>query len=117
MTHPYKQQGMVCCCQPVHVSGDVDVVHETLDVQRQVRRVGAHEFLQFFTLLVEPDQSSGLGLHIQFVLLAKLLNKVFDQHLVEILPSQLWVAGCGQNLRGGRERERGDETRAKPRRL
>lgn len=45
---------------PVHFASDVNVIHEALDVKRQVRGVGAHQFFQLFTLLVEPDQSPGL---------------------------------------------------------
>lgn len=45
---------------PVHFSSDIDVIHEALDVEWQIRGVSAHQFLKFFTLLVEPDQSPGL---------------------------------------------------------
>lgn len=86
---------------PVHVCRYVDVVHEALNVQGQVRGVGAHQFLQFLTLLVEPDQSPGLGLHIQFVLLPKFFAEMLHQDFVEVLSSQQLIAGRGEDLRGG----------------
>lgn len=39
---------------PVHPTWHVNVIHEALYVQRQVGGVGAHQFLQFLTLLVQP---------------------------------------------------------------
>ncbi len=39
---------------PVHFPVDINVIHEALDVEREIRRVCTHEFLQFLTLLIEP---------------------------------------------------------------
>lgn len=84
---------------PVQFSRDVNVIHETLNVERQVRGVGTHQFFQFLTLLVKPDQSPGLWLDIQLVLLAKFLAEMLHQYLVEVLSSQLWVTSRGKDLR------------------
>lgn len=72
---------------PVHSAGHVNVIHEALDVQRQVGRVGAHQLLQFLTLLVQPQQSPRVVPHIKFVLALELLAEVIDQHLVKIAPA------------------------------
>ena len=91
---------------PVQFSRDINVIHEALNVERQVRGVGTHQFFQFFTLLVEPDQSPGLCLDIQLVLLAKFLTEMFHQYLVKVLSSQLWVKSCGEDLRDMKKRPR-----------
>lgn len=39
---------------PVHFAMDINVIHEALNVEREIRRVCTHEFLQFLTLLIEP---------------------------------------------------------------
>jgi len=84
---------------PVHFPGDVDVIHETLDVEGQVGGVGAHQPLELLALLVEADQSPGLGAHVQLVPLGKLLAEMLDYHLVKVLTAQLRVTGCSENLR------------------
>lgn len=90
---------MACGHSPVECARDVDVIHEAFDVERQVRGVGAHEFLQFLALLVEPHQSAGLRSHVQLVLLRKLLTEVLDQHLIEVFTAQLMVKRRTQDLR------------------
>lgn len=91
--------------RPVQFPRDVNVIHEALNVKRQVWRVGTHQLFQLFTLLVEANQGSRLGLDIQLVLLGKFLTKVFHQHLVKILPTQLRVTRCGEDLRSGRRKK------------
>ena len=90
---------------PVHLAGDVDVVHEALDVERQVRAVGAHQPLQLLTLLVEAHQRAGLGARVQLVLLAEHLAEVAHQHLVKLLAAERRVERRRQDLiverRGG----------------
>lgn len=83
---------------PVKFTGNVDVIHEALDVKRQVRRVGTHQLLQLLTLLVESYQCPGLGLDIQLVLLRKLFTEVVDQDTIEVLPTKVWIKRRGQNL-------------------
>lgn len=85
--------------RPVQFRGDVNVIHEALDIERQVWGVGTHQLFQLFTLLVEAHQGPRLGFDIQLVLLGKFLTKVFHQYLVKILPTQLRVARCGEDLR------------------
>lgn len=74
---------------PVKFTGNVDVIHEALNVKRQVGGVGTHQLLELFTLLVESHQRPGLGLDVQLVLLPKLLTEVVDQDVVEVLPAEL----------------------------
>lgn len=94
------------CSVPVQFSRDVDIIHEALDVERQVWGVGTHEFFQLFTLLVEPHQGSGLWLDIKLVLLAKFLTEILHQYLVKVLSSQLWVTSCGKYLRNMKRSQR-----------
>lgn len=61
---------------PVQFSGNIDIVHETFNVEGQIRRVGAHQLLQLLTLLIKSYQRSRLGPDIQFVVLCKLLAEV-----------------------------------------
>lgn len=91
---------------PVQFSRDINVIHEALNVKWQVRGVGTHHFFQFFTLLVEPDQSPGLCLDIKLVLLAKFLTEVLHQYLIKVLSSQLWVTSCRKDLRDMEKRPR-----------
>lgn len=72
---------------PVHSAGHVNVIHEALYVQRQVGGVGAHQLLQFLTLLVQPQQSPRVVSYIKFVLALEILAEVIDQHLVKIAPA------------------------------
>lgn len=72
---------------PVHSAGHINVIHEALYVQRQVRGVGAHQLLQFLTLLVQPQQSPRVVPHIKFVLVLELFAEVINQHLVKIAPA------------------------------
>ena len=90
---------------PVHLSRDIDVIHETFNVQRQIGGVSTHQPLQFLTLLVEPDQSPGLGPNIQLVLFGKLFTEMLDELLVKVLASQLRVTGRSKDLRihGGKQ--------------
>lgn len=74
---------------PVEFAGNVNVIHEALNVERQVRGVGAHQLLEFLALLVEPHQCPRLGLDIQLVFLPKLLTEVVDQDVVKVLPAEL----------------------------
>lgn len=46
---------------PVHLPRDVFVIHEALNVQWQVRAVGAHELFQFLTLLMQTKEGSDFG--------------------------------------------------------
>lgn len=87
------QAAEIMSALPVHLSSDIDVIHETLNVEWQVRGVGTHQFFEFLTLLVEPDQSSGLRFDINLVLLAKFLAEILYQYLIQISSSQLWVTG------------------------
>ena len=83
---------------PVHSAGDVHVVHEALDVERQVRAVGAHQLLQLLALLVEAHQRAGLGARVQLVLLAEHLAEVAHQHLVKVLATERRVKRRCQDL-------------------
>lgn len=85
---------------PVEFAWNINVVHETLDVQWQVWGVGTHQLLELFTFLVESHQSSGLGLHIQLVLHCKLVTKMFDQLLIKVFSSHFSIKGCSKNLYG-----------------
>ncbi len=66
----------------------------------QVRGVGAHQLLSFSPLLVESDQRSGLGLHIQLVLHPQTPHKNVWQPLVKVFPSHFRVKGCREHLYG-----------------
>ena len=74
---------------PVEFTGNVDVVHEALDVQRQVRGVGAHQLLELLALLVQSHQRPGPRPDVQLVLFPELLAEVVDQDVVEALPAEL----------------------------
>ncbi len=84
---------------PVHPAGNIDVIHEALDVQRQIGGVGTHQLLQFLTLLVQPQQSPRIVPHIKLVLNLKLFAEVIYQHLVKIAPSKVRVKRGGEDLR------------------
>lgn len=86
------------CLSPVKFAGDVDVIHEALNVERQVGGVGAHQLLELLALLVESHQRPWLGLHVQLVLLPELLTEVADQDVVEVLPAKLRIECCSQDL-------------------
>ena len=91
-------QRYVAARPPVHLAGDVDVVHEALDVERQVRAVGAHQLLQLLALLVEAHQRAGPGARVQLVLLAEHLAEVAHQHLVKLLAAERRVERRRQDL-------------------
>lgn len=77
--------------QPVKFPSYVNVIHEALNVEWQIRGIGAHQLLKLLTLLVETNQGSGLGFHIQLVLLAKLLTEMVHQHLVKVFATQFCI--------------------------
>lgn len=83
---------------PVHPAGNVDVIHEALDVQRQIGRVGTHQLLQFLALLVQPQQSPWVVPHIKLVLALELLAEVIYQHLVKVAPTEVRVKRSGEDL-------------------
>lgn len=83
---------------PVQFAGNIDVIHETLDAERQVGGVGAHQLLQLLTLLIESHQRSRLGSDVYLVLLPELFAEVRHQDVVKVLPAQLWIKGSGQDL-------------------
>lgn len=85
---------------PVELAGNVDVVHETLDVEGQVRGVGAHQLLQLLTLLIESHQRSRLGLDVQLVLLTELLAEVLHQDVVKVFATEFGIKSRGQDLKG-----------------
>lgn len=90
---------------PVEFSRDINVIHETLDIKGQVGGVGTHELFKLLTLLEETNQSPGLGLHIQPVLLPKLLTKMVHKYLIKVFSTQLRVKGCSKDL-FSRQRDR-----------
>ena len=85
---------------PVQLAGDINVIHEALDVEREVRGVGTHEFFQFLTLLIETHQGPWLRLDIQFVLFTKFHTEVVHQDLIKVLASKLRVRGSCKDLEG-----------------
>lgn len=86
---------------PVHPAGNVDVVHEALNVQRQVRRVGAHQLLQLLALLVQPQHSPRVLAHVELVLALELLAEVIGQDLVKIAAAEVRVKRSSEDLAGG----------------
>ena len=80
---------------PVHLAGDVDVIHEALDVERQVRGVGAHQLLKLLTLLVQAEHGPRVLLHVQLVATLEVLTEVVHQHLVKVAPAQVRVERGG----------------------
>lgn len=87
--------------EPVHPAGHVNIIHEALYVERQVGGVGAHQLLQFLTLLVQPQESPHVVPHIKFVLDLELLAEVVHQHLVQIASTKVGVKRSGEDLAGG----------------
>lgn len=83
---------------PVHPAGNVNVIHEALYVQRQIRGGGTHQLLQFLTLLVQPQHSPWVVPHIKLVLALELLAEVIYQHLVKIAPTEVRVKRGGEDL-------------------
>lgn len=74
---------------PVEFTRNIDVVHETFNVEGQIGRVGAHQLLQLLTLLIKPHQRSRFGLDIQFVDPGKLLAEVVYQDVIEVFPTEV----------------------------
>lgn len=93
-----RDAGLKVKCVPVHPAGNVDVIHEALDVQRQVGGVGAHELLQFLAFLVQPQHSPRVVPHIELVLALKLLAEVIYHRLIKIMSSEIRVKRRGKNL-------------------
>lgn len=89
---------------PVEFSGDVDVVHEALDVEWQVGAVGAHQLLELLGLLGQAHTGARVGRHVQLVLLAELFGEVLHQDVVKVFAAQAIVKCGGQNLALGERR-------------
>lgn len=85
---------------PVHPAGNVNVVHEALDVQRQVGRVGAHQLLQLLALLVQPQHGPRVLAHVQLVLALELVAEVIGQDFVKITAAEVRVKRSGKDLAG-----------------
>lgn len=93
---------------PVHSAGNINVIHEAVYVQGQIRGVGTHQFLQFPTFLVQTQQSSRIVLHIELVLALKLFTEVIHQRLVKVTASEVGIERCGQDLSDIRESNNAD---------
>lgn len=85
---------------PIHLARNINVIHEALNVQRQVRGVGAHQLLQFLTLLVQSQESPGVLPHIELVPALEVLTEIIYQCLVKITTTQIGVKSCSEDLRG-----------------
>lgn len=88
---------------PVHLTGDIQVVHEALDVEGKVGGVGAHQLLELLTLLIQSQQGSGVLFYIQLVLCPKLFREVIYQSLIKIPATYERVKGSGQDLAEAKE--------------
>ncbi len=88
---------------PAEFAWDINVVHEALDVQGQVRGVGAHQLLELLTLLVESDQRSWLWSSHPACTSPQTPHKMSDQPLVKVFSSHFRVKGCREHLYGGKK--------------
>lgn len=83
---------------PIHPAGNINVIHEALNVQRQVRGVGAHQLLQFLALLMQPQHSPGVLTHVELVLALELIAEVIGQDLIKVAPAEVRVKCSGKDL-------------------
>lgn len=83
-------------CSFSHI-GYVFIIHKALDVEGNVRRVAAHRFLEFLTLLCQSQQSLSLGLYTHLVPGLKSSTEIFHQPLIKVFPSQIRIKGGRQH--------------------
>lgn len=90
---------------PVHLAGDIQVIHEALDIERKVRRIRAHQLLELLTFLIQSQQCSGILFYIQLVFCPKFFREVIYQSLIKIPTTYERVKGSGQDLAEVKERD------------
>lgn len=90
---------------PVHLTGDIQVVHEALDVERKVRGIRTHQLLELLTFLIQSQQGSGVLFYIQFVFCPKFFGEVIYQSLIKIPTTYKRVKGSGQDLAEVKEQD------------
>lgn len=76
---------------PVHLSGDVLVLSEAVDVDGDEGRVGTQVLLQLLTFVEQPQSGAGLVQAGQLVALAEVLLEVGHQPLCEVSTAQFRV--------------------------
>lgn len=90
---------------PVHLTGDIQVIHEALDIEGKVRCIRTHQLLELLTFLIQSQQRSGILFYIQFVFCPKFFREVIYQSLIKIPATYERVKGSGQDLAGVKEQD------------
>lgn len=90
---------------PVHLTGDIQVIHEALDVEWKVRRIRAHQLLELFTFLIQSQQRSRILFYIQLVFCPEFFREVIYQSLIKIPATYKRVKGSGQDLTEVKEQD------------
>jgi len=68
---------------PADLPRHIFVVHEALDIERDLSGISRHLLLKPFTFVEEPQPGAWVLLRIEFVLLEKVLVEVLPNELVE----------------------------------
>lgn len=83
---------------PVHLTGDIQVIHEALNIEWKVRCIRTHQLLELFTFLIQSQQRSGILFYIQFVFCPEFFREVIYQSLIKVPTTYERVKGSGQDL-------------------